>query len=176
VRWSRTVDAGIRTAPTVVGSRGPDGESIRGSGDVVVGAGDGSVRCFDPAGKPQWRADLRGFVEGGTAVGHDGVFAASGGRLYALNAEDGSHAWQTEIGNAVRPTPPAVVGDTVYVGGERLRGVAVGGGVGVRSVRVGETRFEREVDGGASYVTAADGTLFATVATATGSGRLLVLS
>ncbi|ELZ37325.1 pyrrolo-quinoline quinone [Halorubrum saccharovorum DSM 1137] len=176
VRWTRTVDAGIRTAPTVVGSRGSDGESIRGSGDVVVGAGDGSIRCFGPAGEPRWRADLRGFVEGGMAVGHGGVFAASGGRLYALNAENGSHAWRTDIGNAVRPTPPAVVGDTVYVGGERLRGVGVDGGVGFRSVRVGGTRFEREVDGGASYVTAADGTLFATVATGTGSGRLLVLS
>jgi len=176
VRWNRTVDGGIRTAPTVVGSRGPDGNSIRGSGDVVVGAGDGSVRCFDPAGKPQWRADVFGFTEGGMAVGHGGVFAASGGRLYALNAENGNHAWRTEIGNAVRPTPPALVGDTVYVGGERLHGIGVGGGVGVRSVRVGETRFEREVDGGASYVTAADGTLFATVAMGTGSGRLVVLS
>lgn len=176
VRWNRTVDAGIRTAPTVVASRGPDGESIRGSGDVVVGAGDGSVRCFDPTGKPQWRADLRGFAEGSIAAGHGGVFAASGGRLYALNAENGTHAWQTEIGNAVRPTPPALIGDTIYVGGERLHAVGVGGGVGVRSVRVGETRFEHEVDGGASYVTAADGRLFATVATGTSDGRLVVLS
>jgi len=176
VRWNRTVDAGIRTAPTVVASRGPDDESIRGSGDVVVGDGDGSVRCFDPNGTPQWRADLRGFVEGGIAAGHGGVFAASGGRLYALNAENGSRAWQTEIGNAVRPTPPALVGDTVYVGGEQLHGIGVDGGVGFRSVRLGETRFEHDVDGGASYVTAADGRLFASVATGTGGGRLVVLS
>jgi len=176
VHWNRTVDAGIRTPPTVVGSRGPDGESIRGSGDVVIGAGDGSVRCFDPTGKPQWRTDLWGFAEGGMAAGHGGVFAASGGRLYALNAENGNHAWQTEIGNAVRPTPPAVVGDTVYVGGERLHAIGVDGGVGVRSVRVGEARFEHEVDGGVSYVTAADGTLFAAVAVGTGDGRLLALS
>ncbi|WP_144919900.1 outer membrane protein assembly factor BamB family protein [Halorubrum salsamenti] len=176
VHWGRTVEAGIRTPPTVVGSRGPDGESIRGSGDVVVGAGDGSVRCFDPGGEPQWETDLRGFVEGGMAVGHGGVFASSGGRLYALNAENGSHAWRTEIGNAVRPTPPALVGDRIYVGGERLHGIGVDGGIGFRSVRLGETRFEHEVDGGASYVTAADGRLFATVATGTGNGRLVVLS
>ena len=176
VHWNRTVDAGIRTPPTVVGSRGSDDESIRGSGDVVVGAGDGSVRCFDPTGKPRWRADLRGFAEGGIAAGHGGVFAVSAGRLYGLNAENGNQAWRTGIGNAVRPTPPALVGDTIYVGGERLHGVGVGGGVGVRSVRVGETRFEREVDGGASYVTAADGRLFATVAAESGSGRLVVLS
>jgi hypothetical protein len=68
------------------------------------------------------------------------------------------------------------VGDTIYVGGERLHGVGVGGGVGALSVRVGETRFEHEVDGGASYVTAADGTLFATVTGESGSGRLVVLS
>ena len=176
VRWNRTVDAGIRTAPTVAGSRGPDGESIRGSGDVVVGAGDGSVRCFDRGGEPQWRTELRGFVEDGIAVGHGGAFAASGGRLYALDAESGRRAWQTEIGNAVRPTPPALVGDTIYVGGDRLRAFGVDGGLGVGSVRVGETRFERAVEGGASYVTAADGTLFATVATGTNNGRLVVLS
>ncbi|EMA62507.1 PQQ-binding-like beta-propeller repeat protein [Halorubrum lipolyticum] len=176
VRWNRTVDAGIRTAPTVVASRGPDDESTRGSGDVVVGAGDGSVRCFDRTGKPQWRAGLRGFAEGGIAAGHGGVFAVSGGRLYALDAESGDRAWRTDIGSAVRPTPPALVGDTIYVGGERLRGVGVDGGVGVRSLRLGETRFEREVDGGASYVTAADGRLFATVATETSDGRLAVLS
>ncbi|MYL66377.1 PQQ-binding-like beta-propeller repeat protein [Halorubrum distributum] len=176
VRWNRTVNAGIRTAPTVVGSRGPNGNSIRGSGDVVVGDGDGSVRCFDPTGGYRWRTGLRGFVEGGIAAGHGGVFAVSGGRLYALNAESGNHAWRTGIGNATRPTPPALVGDTIYVGGERLHGVDVGGGVGVRSVRVGETRFEHGVDGGASYVTAADGTLFATVAGESGSGRLVVLS
>ncbi|WP_128906712.1 PQQ-binding-like beta-propeller repeat protein [Halorubrum amylolyticum] len=176
VHWSRTVTAGIRTAPSVVASRDPDGESVRGSGDVVVGAGDGSVRCFDPTGKPRWHADLRGFVEGGIAVGHDGVFAASGGRLYALNAKNGNRAWRTEIGDAVRPTPPALVGDTVYVGGSRLHAIGVDGGVGVGSVRVGETRFEHEVDGGVSHVTAADGTLFATVATGTGGGRLVVLS
>jgi|GEM_PF-672965 outer membrane protein assembly factor BamB len=176
VRWNRTVDAGIRTAPTVVASRGPDDESIRGSGDVVVGAGDGSVRCFGPTGKLQWRAGLRGFAEGGIAAGHGGVFAVSGGRLDALDAENGDRAWRTDIGSAVRPTPPALVGDTIYVGGERLRGVGVDGGVGVRSLRLGETRFEREVDGGASYVTAADGRLFATVATETSDGRLAVLS
>jgi len=126
--------------------------------------------------KLQWRAGLRGFAEGGIAAGHGGVFAVSGGRLDALDAENGDRAWRTDIGSAVRPTPPALVGDTIYVGGERLRGVGVDGGVGVRSLRLGETRFEREVDGGASYVTAADGRLFATVATETSDGRLAVLS
>ncbi|PAU84078.1 pyrrolo-quinoline quinone [Halorubrum salipaludis] len=176
VRWNRTVDAGIRSAPTVVASRRRDSETITGSGDVVVGDGDGSIRCFDPNGRPRWRTDLFGFAEGGIAAGHDGVFVSSGGRLSALNAENGALGWRTEIGNAVRPTPPALVGDTVYVGGERLHGIAVGGGVGVRSVRVGERRFEHEVDGGASYVTAADGSLFATVAGGMSGGRLAVLS
>jgi len=142
---------------------------------VVVGAGDGSVRCFGPTGKLQWRAGLRGFAEGGIAAGHGGVFAVSGGRLDALDAENGDRAWRTDIGSAVRPTPPALVGDTIYVGGERLRGSA-STGASVSGPSASETRFEREVDGGASYVTAADGRLFATVATETSDGRLAVLS
>ncbi|WP_058365946.1 PQQ-binding-like beta-propeller repeat protein [Haloparvum sedimenti] len=176
VRWNRTVDAGIRTAPTVVASRGPDGESIRGPGDVVVGAGDGSVHCFAPTGERRWRTNVRGFAQGGVAVGHGGVFTVSAGRLYALNAEDGDREWQARIGNAVRPTPPALVGDTVYVGGERLHAFEVGGGVGLRSLRLGGTRFEEELDGGVSYVTAADEELLVMIANGTGDGSLRVLS
>mgnify|MGYP003852223317 CR=1 FL=1 len=47
----------------------------------------------------------------------------------------------------------------------------------LKSLRHGYDLFTRhDVDGGASYVTAADGRLFASVATGTGGGRLVVLS
>ncbi|MFU8867455.1 hypothetical protein [Natronococcus sp.] len=72
-----------------------------------------------------------------------------------------------------------VVGDTVYVGDDRLRAIDIDGGVGFRSLRVGEQRFERETDGNVGFVTAADGRLFATTDAGwedDGSTALLVLS
>lgn len=157
VRWRRQLSAGIATAPTVVTSA----DRRLGTG-IVVGCRDGRVYCFDTAGRREWRADAGPFAEGGLAVAHDGVFVRSTSTLYAFDANDGDERWRVDLGDRTR-NPPIVVGDTVYVGGDRLHALKIGGGTGIRRFRFGETRFERSFDGPVHYVSAADGRLFAVV-------------
>lgn len=156
VEWRRTIEAGISSAPIVLTS-----DDRRVGHGVAVAGGDGSVIYFDVSGKREWQTDLDGFGNDGLAIGHRTVFARSGSTLYALDANDGDERWRADIGRSSR-NPPIIVGDTVYVGGDRLRAFDVGGGYGVRSLRIGGQRFDREATGDVNYVTAADGNLFVT--------------
>lgn len=173
VHWRRTIEEGILTAPMVLTSD----DRRRGWG-VAVGCGDGSVAYFDVSGTPEWRTDVGGFVDGGLAIGHRTLLAQSGSTLFALDPDDGGYRWRVNLGDT-SASPPIVVGDTVYVGGDGLRAIDVGGGLGVRSFRFGEQRFEYGTTGSVGYVTAAGGELFLTTNAAWGAdegAELIVLS
>lgn len=173
IEWRRTVEAGLSSAPVVLTS----GDRRTGMG-VAVAGGDGSITYFDIGGAREWTTELRGFGDDGLAIGHRTLLARSGSTLYALDANDGDERWRVDLGRGSR-NPPIVVGDTVYVGGDRLRAIDIDGGYGVRSLRVGEQRFEREIEGDVNFVTAADGTLFVTTdgrQLEDETGELIVLS
>ena len=156
IEWRRTIDAGIRSAPMVLTSR-----DRRLRGGVAVASGDGAVVYFDRSGAREWRSEIGGAGGDGLAIAHRTVLARSGSTLYALDSNDGGTRWRVDLGRSTR-NPPIVVGDTVYVGGDRLRAIDVEGGIGIGSLRIREERFEREETGDVNFVTAADGKLFVT--------------
>lgn len=173
VEWRRTIEAGIASAPVVLTSA----DRRTGQG-VAVAGGDGTITYFDIGGSREWETELGGFGTDGLAIGHRALLARSGSTLYALDANEGGERWRVDLERG-GSGPPIVVGDTVYVGDDRLRAIDIDGGVGIRSLRVGEQRFERETDGTVGFVTAADGKLFATTDAGweeDGSTELLVLS
>jgi len=165
------------SAPRRPSSRPAGGRRVdTGVGDVVVGAGDGSVRCFGPTGKLQWRAGLRGFAEGESRL-----VTAECSRSRAGGWTRWTRRTETARGGPISEAPfdrrRRRSSATRYTSAENGSAGSASTGASVSGPsRLGETRFEREVDGGASYVTAADGRLFATVATETSDGRLAVLS
>ncbi|MBI2382991.1 MAG: PQQ-binding-like beta-propeller repeat protein [Gammaproteobacteria bacterium] len=68
---------------------------------IVLASADGSVYCLDAAGALRWRYDTGDAIRSSPAVGRapagedrDIVYVgASDGRLYALNADDGTRRW-----------------------------------------------------------------------------------
>jgi len=150
VAWRRTIEAGIETAPVAINA-----------GGVVVGTGEGTIQQFDSQGRREWETTLTSFIEDGLAIAHQTLLVCSGSTLYALNPSNGRERWRVNVGDVSR-NPPIVVGDSVYVGGDRLHGFDIGGGYGVRTYRVGAKRFERTPPGSVSFLTAADGKLFVT--------------
>ncbi|AFZ72246.1 outer membrane protein assembly factor BamB family protein [Natronobacterium gregoryi] len=170
VRWRRQLPDWIRSTPTVVTS----GDRLGGSG-IVVGCRDGYVYCLDDTGRREWRASTGTSPDGASAVAHDRVFVRDNETLYAFDADDGDESWRVDVGEGTR-NPPIVVGDTVYVGGDRLYAIDVDGGIGVREHRVRERRFASDVDGTVTFVSAADGQLFVVVDLEDGEFELHVLS
>jgi len=94
---------------------------------AYVGGYDGRVRAFlFEEGRLRsafrWisrQGDILGSIIGGLAVAHDRVyFGASDGRVYALDAVDGSKVWEfkTEDEDKIWSTP-AISGGTVFIGG-----------------------------------------------------------
>ncbi|PCR91213.1 outer membrane protein assembly factor BamB family protein [Natrinema ejinorense] len=156
VEWRRTVEAGITSAPIALSSS--DGDAGPG---VAVAGGDGSITYFGMGGAREWQTELGGFGDDGLAIAHRTLLARSGSTLHALDPNDGSGRWRVDLGRGSN-NPPIVVGDTVYLGGDKLRAIDIDGGIGIRSLRVGEQRFEHDEDDAVSFVTAADGKLFAT--------------
>ncbi|WP_455447820.1 PQQ-binding-like beta-propeller repeat protein [Natrinema thermotolerans] len=173
VQWRRTVEAGIRSGPAV--------RSLDQSGSewgIAVVGGDGTVVYFEPDGARAWETEIGGFGNDGIAIAHETLLARSGPRVFALNLADGSVRWRLDLGESAH-NPPIVVGDTVYVGGDRLRAIDIEGGIGVRSYRTRHLRFEYEPTGAVGFVTAADSKLFVTTnvfGTETETAELIVLS
>lgn len=106
-----------------------DGENSPGiSGETVYCSKDGILRAYAATdGRTRWAAEIpdEGCGDRPRAAG-DVVYVPSGcysgyGRLYAFDAAEGCRLGAFEVRSA-RPTPPAVVDDTVYVGG--LNGAA----------------------------------------------------
>lgn len=173
VEWRRTIEAGIASAPTILTS-----EDRRTGHGVAVAGNDGTITYFDIGGEREWETELGSFGADGLAIGHRTLLARSGTTLYALDANDGDERWRVDLDRSAE-SPPIVVGDTVYVGGDRLRAIDIEGGYGVRSLRVGERRFDYAGEGAVSAVTAADGKLFAGTSAGwedEGTTELVVLS
>ena len=155
--WQTALPDLSHTTPAVAG------------GTLYVGCFDGKVYAIDAGrGRIEWSAHVGGFIEGGLAVADGRVYAQGGRELHALDADSGRGRWRAPIGSSGDHTP-VVVGDTVYVGGDRLRAFEPDGGTGVADVRVGATRFTKSFSGdgsspgGVSHVAGGDGLLVAGV-------------
>ncbi|SDM57660.1 Outer membrane protein assembly factor BamB, contains PQQ-like beta-propeller repeat [Halogranum gelatinilyticum] len=131
-------------------------------GRAYVGCDDGKLYAIDSDGTIAWSTAVGGFARGGVAVADGRVFAADGIGLTAVDAEGGRRLWRSRA-DVNGSATPVVVGDTVYVAGDKLYGFAVDGGIGVDLLRVGERRFGEPFDGGVGHVAAGDGLLVAGV-------------
>jgi outer membrane protein assembly factor BamB len=107
-------------------------------------------------GARNWTADP--WAADSFVVAGDTLFAA-GNRLVALDSNDGSRRW---TGGKTAQCGPAAAGDTVYAASEGVvTAYKFGGGVGVRSHRVGETRWSHSVEGRPEQgIAVADGAVF----------------
>lgn len=134
-------------------------------GTLYVGCFDGAVYAVDAGrGRVEWSTHVGGFARGGVAIADGRVFAHGGRQLRVLDADGGRTLWRERVGPSDDLTP-IVVGDTVYVGGDRLRAFERGGGVGVADFRAGATRFVESGPRGVTHVAGGDGLLVAGVET-----------
>jgi outer membrane protein assembly factor BamB len=108
------------SGPTSAGSEGSAFRSDPGRTGVTRAAGPTAPVT------ERWTVETADPVEGedvSTPVVADGtvyVVAESDGRLHALRAADGSERWAAGS-NLSTASPPAIAGDTVYVGGDGAR-------------------------------------------------------
>lgn len=106
-----------------------------GHGTVYVGSYDQHVYAIDAeTGTQRWKRDVGGLVRGSATVWGDAIYVGVGchnlacswyaeedevpenGWVYSLDAESGETNWRFDVGDEVVSTP-AVVDETVYVGG-----------------------------------------------------------
>lgn len=119
-RWVRPVAVG---SPTI----GPDHNIYvrvtRNNADAIV--------AYDEAGAEQWSFAPGAPVSADLVVADDGTiyFATADGawpeqqvKLFALDST-GQQLWSTALSSAGYAATPAVAGDTLYAGGERLRAI-----------------------------------------------------
>lgn len=108
-------------APTV-----GDGVVYVGGGSHDYGDGRGRVVALDTAtGNERWSRVVDQPMNEAMALAHGILYVPVNGSVVALDAADGSRRWQFSLDpndrntmdNVDRYSPPAVVGDTVYVGG-----------------------------------------------------------
>jgi outer membrane protein assembly factor BamB len=90
---------------------------------VYFSARDGYFYCISTSGKGIWRTQTGGIYDDSSPTVVDGRIYFSSGfpnkDFFCLKASDGSLAWRTPSGNAMRPgqfayASPAVVGNVVY--------------------------------------------------------------
>lgn len=132
-----------------------------GDGALYVGCFDGNLYAIDERGAIEWRTGIGGFAKGGVGVAGDAVYADGGRELHALD-DDGSKRWAVDVGTT-GDHPPVIVGDTVYTGGEKLRALKPGGGVGLGGTRIEPARFTADLGNYVGPMAAADGSLYVTV-------------
>lgn len=148
--WRRRLPDHVQCPPTM------------DDGTTYVGCFDGHVYALGDRGQVLWNTEVGGFAKGGIAATDDAVFADGGRELHAIDARSGEHRWSVPVGSA-RDHPPVVVDDVVYTGGDRLRAVKPGGGIGLAGHRFDATRFSADLGGVVGAIVAADGSLFAAV-------------
>lgn len=174
--------------PTVLALDGASGETVWRKGSQLNGAHgpavvDGTVyaggyRQGTPlfaldaeTGNTVWNEPVSAAIRTSPAVGASTVYVADlDGTLHAVDRENGTHRWQTELrAGAVDTTPPnssapALVDGRIYVGtlaGQMVVVDAEDGAV-LSSVTVGESvRSSPAVAGGRVVVGSTDGTLTA---------------
>lgn len=92
-----------------------------------------------------------------------------------LAAGDGTERWSQSVESG-RGVASAVVGDTVYVGGDRLSAFERGGGAGTERFRIGGKRFSKPLDDGVGPgPVISDGTVYTYTGTGNGEYRLVAL-
>ena len=148
--WHTALPDYCQSTPTVVGDR------------TFVGCFDGNLYAIGGRGQVEWTTEIGGFAKGGIGVADGTVYADGGRELHAVDAESGERRWRVDVGTT-GDHPPVIVGDTVYTGGDRLRALEPGGGIGTGDLRVGAARFTADVGRYVGPLSAANGSLYAAV-------------
>ena len=104
-RWHVEVEGLVFGSPAVAG------------GTVFVGGDAGALHAFDAAtGRLRWRRPVGGEITASPAVANGSVYVASTApSLVALDAATGDERWRVAIGGG---TPPALLGDTLFLGSD----------------------------------------------------------
>jgi outer membrane protein assembly factor BamB/tetratricopeptide (TPR) repeat protein len=141
--WSTRIGGAVYTPVAVVNST------------VYIGDSEGALHAVSATdGTSEWSAEVEvsssGYVSA-PAVANGAVYLTTTQRLYAFSAGDGSEQWRFETGGQDAPDP-AVVDDTVYVGGKKLYALAADSGDMLGSFDAGEEVTSPIVGGGNVYV------------------------
>ncbi|MBV0923344.1 PQQ-binding-like beta-propeller repeat protein [Halomicroarcula limicola] len=160
--WRTGLPDAVQCTPTMAGRR------------IFVGCFDGNLYALGHRGQREWRTEIGGFAKGGIGVADGAVYADGGRELHAVGVESGDRRWRVDLGTT-GDHAPVIVGDTVYVGGDRLRALRPGGGVGVGDVRVEAARFTATIGRYVGQLSAANGSLYAHVTEETAEGKRNVL-
>lgn len=143
-KWSFETEGQIRSSPVVA------------NGTVYFGSTDGRTYAVNEnSGERVWTVET-GEVRTAPALSGQHLYVTSPsrasnattqttsddseGRLYALFASNGGEIWNFGLGRSV--TAPSVVGNTVYVGGDRIYALEKNSGV----VRWSHTRSDTGID------------------------------
>jgi outer membrane protein assembly factor BamB len=99
---------------------------------VAAEAGAAALIAYDPDGRQSWRHGLTGALTTELTIsdtgeiyfgtGSDGDWRARVSRLHAVS-QLGSEIWAVTLTSAGYLSTPAISGDTIFVGGDRLRAV-----------------------------------------------------
>jgi outer membrane protein assembly factor BamB len=131
---------------------GRPGRPTLGDDRVFAGTSENRIHAVGPGGDADWTAPLDGWAVS-LSLGEDTLLAQTDESLVAFDTESGQRRWDTAAGD----TRPVVANGFVYVGRER--------GFDAYELRSGEAAASyrnRRLDGPLSYLSVADGSLFAT--------------
>ncbi|GGN86974.1 PQQ-binding-like beta-propeller repeat protein [Haloarcula pellucida] len=159
--WRTALPDSVDCTPTMVGRT------------IYVGCFDGKVYALGQRGQRRWSTAIGGFAKGGIGVANGTVYADGGRELHAVAADSGEKQWRVGVGT-IGDHPPVIVGDTVYVGGDRLRALEAGGGIGVGRFRVEAARFTADLGGDVGPLSFANGALYAHVSDDSHDGHSFV--
>lgn len=101
--------------------------AIDAEGNLYFGSADNFFYSVSPDGQMRWFHIAQATIEGGAAIGTNGVvyFGDLGGQLYALDMQSGVEVWRTQIAYetesngrspAIRTVPAIGADGTIYVG------------------------------------------------------------
>lgn len=147
--WRTGLPDRTTTPPTMAGEK------------TVVGCFDGNLYALGTRGQIEWSTQVGGFAKGGIGIADGTVYAEAGRALHAIDRKTGGRRWRYALGT-IGDRPPAIVDDTIYVGGSRLYALEPGGSVGVHEFRIAPERFTAGIDDRVGSVVAASGSLYVT--------------
>jgi outer membrane protein assembly factor BamB len=131
---------------------GRPGRPTLGDDRVFVGTSENRIHAVGPGGDAVWTAPLDGWAVSLT-LGEQTLLAQTDESLVAFDTANGTRLWDTPSGD----TRPVVANGLVYVGRET--------GFDAYELRSGEEEAiyrNRRIDGPLAFLSAADGSLFAT--------------
>lgn len=116
-RWSTELPYLVSGSPIVTDSTiyVSSGRSGSDDGDVA-----GQLSALDrTGGSVRWKTNVQATLHGQPVLAGDHLFVGCGHRCLALDSEDGTVSWATDVDQPVTMAAPAVTDKTVYVGGSR---------------------------------------------------------